>query len=196
MRARTAELARAANVARGFGDWRRWSTTGAFDAVAIAVPPDLQPEIARRALALGKPVFVEKPLAADLAGARGHARAAQRSGRPGGHRLQLPRTAVVAAARRRSSTSGRARALASCGRDLERGEPGHAPAPTELEDAAAAMAAACSAISSATAFTISNGSAGRSPGSAAGCFLARRRRRDAASRWRSPSHRVPAAACR
>ena len=38
-----------------------------IDAVAIAVPPRLQPEIAVAALKLGKPVFVEKPMAADLA---------------------------------------------------------------------------------------------------------------------------------
>jgi predicted dehydrogenase len=38
--------------------------------VAVAVPPDLQPAIAQRALELGKPVFLEKPLAADFAGAQ------------------------------------------------------------------------------------------------------------------------------
>src|SRR5262245_65528646 len=68
--ARAAELARAADVARGLGDWRALVEDRAVAAVAIAVPPDLQPEIARRALDLGKPVFVEKPLAADLAGAQ------------------------------------------------------------------------------------------------------------------------------
>src|SRR5215510_7081871 len=57
--ARTAELARAAGVARAFGDWRALVDDGAVAAVAIAVPPDLQPEVARRALGLGKPVFVE-----------------------------------------------------------------------------------------------------------------------------------------
>src|SRR5262249_11550972 len=67
---RTAELARAANVARGFGDWRALVEEHAVTAVAVAVPPDRQPEVACRALALGKPVFVEKPLAADLAGAK------------------------------------------------------------------------------------------------------------------------------
>jgi predicted dehydrogenase len=36
------------------------------DAVAIAVPPDLQPPIAARALERGMAVFVEKPLAATL----------------------------------------------------------------------------------------------------------------------------------
>lgn len=80
--ARTAELARAANVARGFGDWRALVEDGGVAAVAIAVPPYLQPTVARRALELGKPVFVEKPLAADLAGGYAMLVSAQRSGRP------------------------------------------------------------------------------------------------------------------
>lgn len=80
--ARTAELARAANVARGFGDWNAMIEDDAIAAVAIAVPPDLQPAVARRALELGKPVFVEKPLAADLAGARSLLAAARKSERP------------------------------------------------------------------------------------------------------------------
>jgi predicted dehydrogenase len=80
--ARAAELARAANVARGLGDWQTLVEDAAVAAVAIAVPPDLQPAVARRALALGKAVFVEKPLAADLAGGRAMLAAAQRSGRP------------------------------------------------------------------------------------------------------------------
>jgi predicted dehydrogenase len=80
--ARTAELARAANVARGFGDWRALIEDRAVAAVAVAVPPDLQPEVARRALDLGKPVFVEKPLAADLTAARAMLEAARRSGQP------------------------------------------------------------------------------------------------------------------
>jgi predicted dehydrogenase len=79
---RTAELARAANVARAFGDWHALVENGAVAAVAIAVPPDLQPAVARRALDLGKPVFVEKPLAADLAGGRAMLESAQRSGQP------------------------------------------------------------------------------------------------------------------
>jgi predicted dehydrogenase len=80
--ARTAELARAANVARGVGDWRALVEDRAVEAVAIAVPPDRQPEVARRALDLGKPVFVEKPLAADLPGAQAMLESAHRSGKP------------------------------------------------------------------------------------------------------------------
>jgi predicted dehydrogenase len=80
--ARTAELARAANVARGLGDWRALVEDRAVAVVAIAIPPALQPEVARQALDLGKPVFVEKPLAADLAGAKTMLDCARRSGRP------------------------------------------------------------------------------------------------------------------
>ena len=64
---RVAEFARAAGVPRGVGDWRTLVDDPTIDAIAIAVPPDLQPEIALRALDCGKPIFVEKPLAADLA---------------------------------------------------------------------------------------------------------------------------------
>jgi predicted dehydrogenase len=79
---RTAELARAANVARGLGDWKALVEDDTVAAVAIAAPPDLQPAVARRALELGKPVFAEKPLAADLAGGYAMLVSAQRSGRP------------------------------------------------------------------------------------------------------------------
>lgn len=80
--ARTAELARAANVARGGGAWTALVEDPAVDAVAIAVPPSRQPEIARRALDHGKAVFVEKPLAADLAGAEAMLAAARKGARP------------------------------------------------------------------------------------------------------------------
>ena len=67
--ARTADLAREAGISHGFGDWGQLVEHKDVDAVVIATPPQLQPRIALRAMALGKPVFVEKPLAADLAGA-------------------------------------------------------------------------------------------------------------------------------
>src|SRR6201984_2201427 len=80
--ARTAELARAANVARGLGSWQAMVEEPAVAVIAVAVPPDLQPAIAQRALDLGKPVFLEKPLAADLAGARAILESARKSARP------------------------------------------------------------------------------------------------------------------
>jgi predicted dehydrogenase len=79
---RTTALARAANVALGFGDWKSLVEDRAVAAVAIAVPPDLQPAIAEYALRLGKPVFLEKPLAANLAGAQMILESARKSRRP------------------------------------------------------------------------------------------------------------------
>lgn len=79
---RTADLARAEHVTRGFGCWEALVDESAVAAVAIAVPPDLQPAIARRALELGKPVFLEKPLAADLTGAQMILEAARKAERP------------------------------------------------------------------------------------------------------------------
>ena len=80
--ARTAELANAANIPLAFGDWRQLVEHPGVDAVAIAVLPSLQPAIAIRALELGKPVFAEKPMAADLPGALAMMRAAEASGLP------------------------------------------------------------------------------------------------------------------
>src|SRR5262249_55736189 len=51
----TTELARAANVARGFGDWRALVEDPAVDAGAVPLPPDLQPQGACRALHLRQP---------------------------------------------------------------------------------------------------------------------------------------------
>ena len=80
--ARTASLARAIDVARAFGGWRELVEDREVDAVAVAVPPDLQPTVAQRALELGKPVFLEKPLAVDLAGAQLILESAHKSERP------------------------------------------------------------------------------------------------------------------
>jgi len=78
--ARTAELAGAANIPLAFGNWEQLVEHLDVDAVAIATTPGLQPSIAIRALELGKPVFAEKPMAADLAGAEAMTRAAKTSG--------------------------------------------------------------------------------------------------------------------
>jgi predicted dehydrogenase len=79
---RTAEFARAVHVARGFGDWRALVDEPTVAVVAVAVPPHLQPAVAQRALELGKAVFLEKPLAADLAGAQMILDCGRKSGRP------------------------------------------------------------------------------------------------------------------
>lgn len=80
--ARAEEAARAAGVACGVGDWRALVDDDRVGAVAVAVPPELQPEVACCALARGKPVFVEKPFAADLAGAARMLMAARASALP------------------------------------------------------------------------------------------------------------------
>jgi predicted dehydrogenase len=64
---RTRSLARAAGIAAAFGNWVEMVDHSEVQAVAIATPPALQSTIALRALALQKPVFGEKPLAADVA---------------------------------------------------------------------------------------------------------------------------------
>src|SRR5262249_59387033 len=69
-------------AARGLGSWQAVVEEPAAAVIAAAVPPDLQPAIARRALELGKAVFLEKPLAADLAGARAVPESARKSERP------------------------------------------------------------------------------------------------------------------
>jgi predicted dehydrogenase len=79
---RTEKLAREANVAKGYGGWRPLVEDGNVDAVAIATLPALQAPIAMRALELGKPVFIEKPMASDLASARGMLRQAVLSRKP------------------------------------------------------------------------------------------------------------------
>jgi predicted dehydrogenase len=77
--ARTRELATAAAIPMAFCNWQELVEHPNVDAVSIATLPSLQPAIAIRALELGKPVFAEKPLAADLAGAERMAKAAQTS---------------------------------------------------------------------------------------------------------------------
>jgi predicted dehydrogenase len=68
--ARTAELARADNVPKAYGDWRALVEDPDVQVVAIATLPSLQAQVAVRALERGKPVFAEKPLASDLGAAR------------------------------------------------------------------------------------------------------------------------------
>lgn len=82
--ARTKESAAAVGIAKAYDDWHALLSDNEIDAVAIAIPPKLQPEIAIAAIAAGKPVFAEKPLAGDLAGARAMLDAAEQSDLPTG----------------------------------------------------------------------------------------------------------------
>jgi predicted dehydrogenase len=63
---RTAELARQADIAEAFGDWRQMIEHAAIDVLAIATPPRVQPAITVAALQRDKSLFIEKPMAADL----------------------------------------------------------------------------------------------------------------------------------
>ncbi len=80
--ARTTKLALEAGVAKGYGDWRALVEDKDVQAVAIATLPSLQTQIAIRALELGKPVFIEKPMASDLASARAMLRQARLASLP------------------------------------------------------------------------------------------------------------------
>ncbi len=67
--ARTAALARESAIPKSFGRWDELVMQHDIDAVAIATPPRLQPDIAIAALKNGKAVFAEKPLAVGMEGA-------------------------------------------------------------------------------------------------------------------------------
>ena len=63
-----------------YGDWRKLIDSATVNAIAIATPPALQSEIVTAAMAAGKPVFCEKPLATSLAKASSVAAAAKLAG--------------------------------------------------------------------------------------------------------------------
>ena len=83
---RDAETAAAAAASLGFarstGDWRAAVTDPAIDLVAIATPNILHAPIALAAIAAGKPVYCEKPLATTLADAQAMTEAAEAAGLP------------------------------------------------------------------------------------------------------------------
>lgn len=80
--ARTQSVARDAGIARAYGHWNDLVSDASIDAIAIATPPELQPQIAIAALKNGKAVFAEKPLAVDVSGARDMLRQALASRKP------------------------------------------------------------------------------------------------------------------
>ncbi len=80
--ATAAKAAAALGFARSTGDWREAVTDPVVDLVAIATPNILHAPIALAALAAGKPVYCEKPLAATIAEAQSMADAAAASGLP------------------------------------------------------------------------------------------------------------------
>jgi len=78
--ARAQATAQTHGIPRFFDDWRGLLESGEIDAVAIAAPPDAQPDIALAAFARGLHVFAEKPLALDFGAAKALAEAATESG--------------------------------------------------------------------------------------------------------------------
>lgn len=76
---KAAAIAQASNIQHSFGNWRELVEHPEIDAVVIGVPPSLQPAIAIRSLQMGKPVFAEKPIAADRASAEAMVAAASAS---------------------------------------------------------------------------------------------------------------------
>ena len=165
----------------------------AVDPVAIAVPPDLQPEVAARALGLGKPVFVEKPLAANLADARMMLEAARRSRRATVIDFNFPELATWrhAKALLDGGAVGRLRHVVVTWNVENQAT----PAPEELEDARRCGGGLLGNFVC-HCFHYLEWFCGPIAGLAGGCSVARRATRTARSRWRSPSRRAPAAACR
>jgi len=75
-----ARVAEQLRVPQAYGDVRQMLASGQMDAVSIAVPPALQPELVVAAAEAGKHVFCEKPLAADVPAAERALAAAEKSG--------------------------------------------------------------------------------------------------------------------
>lgn len=81
--ARAADRARECGIPTAFGNWEDLLKRADIDAVAVATPPDIQPAIAARAFERDKAVFIEKPMAADLASAEVMHKFASEPGRIG-----------------------------------------------------------------------------------------------------------------
>jgi len=78
---RARAVAQKLGIENAYGDWRRLCDDPQLNALAIATPPPLQPEIAIAAFNAGKAVFCEKPLATSLRHALAMVKAARISGR-------------------------------------------------------------------------------------------------------------------
>lgn len=71
-------------IPRATGDWRELVRDPALDIVSVSVPPPVQVPILLAAIAAGKHVFAEKPLAMNAADARAVVEAARAAGVVGG----------------------------------------------------------------------------------------------------------------
>ena len=79
-REHAARVAEPLHVPHAYGDARELLGSGEVDAVSIAVPPVMQPELVIAAARAGKHVFCEKPLAADVPAAERALAAVRQSG--------------------------------------------------------------------------------------------------------------------
>ena len=79
-REHAAYVAEQLDVPHAYGDARELLGSGEVDAISIAVPPVLQPELVIAAAEAGKHVFCEKPLAADVPAAERALAAVRKSG--------------------------------------------------------------------------------------------------------------------
>jgi len=75
-----ARVAERLGVSHAFGDAHQMLASGQVDAVSIAVPPVVQPDLVVAAAEAGKHVFCEKPLAAEVPAAERALAAVQKSG--------------------------------------------------------------------------------------------------------------------
>ncbi|HJQ99939.1 MAG TPA: Gfo/Idh/MocA family oxidoreductase [Candidatus Polarisedimenticolaceae bacterium] len=93
-------------------DPRELATVPGIDAVVVCLPPDLHPDVAIACLEAGRPVLVEKPLAATVEAARRVVETARRTGTPimVAHTLRFD--GVVLAMRREAVSLGPLRTIA------------------------------------------------------------------------------------
>jgi len=93
-------------------DPRELATVPGIDAVVVCLPPDLHPPVAIACLEAGRPVLVEKPLAADVPAGERVLETARRTGTPimVGHTMRFD--GVVTAMRREAVSLGPLRVVA------------------------------------------------------------------------------------
>jgi predicted dehydrogenase len=77
---RAHEVADAHGVPKAYGDWHDLIADPQIDAVAVATPPAIQPQIAIAAANAGKHLFLEKPLALSVTDAEAVVNAVTRAG--------------------------------------------------------------------------------------------------------------------
>jgi predicted dehydrogenase len=77
---RAGAFAQRLGIPRWTGDWRELARDPEIDVVAVSVPPTVQVPILQAAIAAGKHVFAEKPLAMNAAEARAIVEAARAAG--------------------------------------------------------------------------------------------------------------------